>query len=115
MASFAYGQSKKVHINITLIISRMPRIPKFIIFGLMSILSAVTAGVMAYSAYIQIGYSIKNHLITDVLYWPKTPLFVVEFISLLALTVVLIFDTIMIFAALKDDDVAAEVVSTWSD
>jgi TRAP-type C4-dicarboxylate transport system permease small subunit len=115
IASFAYGQSQKAHINITLIISRIPRLPRFLLFGLMSILSTGTAVAMTYAAFLEIQSSMVRNKITEVLNWPMTPLYVVEFISLLALTIVLLFDTIMVFAAIKDDDIAKHVQSTWSD
>ena len=39
--SFAYGQSKKTHINMTIVIARFPRALRFILFTLMSILSII--------------------------------------------------------------------------
>ena len=43
IASFAYAQSKKSHINMTLVIKFFPRSLKFLIYGLMGILSTATA------------------------------------------------------------------------
>ena len=35
-AAFAYGQSKKAHINMTIVIARFPRPVRFVIFSIMS-------------------------------------------------------------------------------
>ena len=48
--SFAYGQSKKTHINMTIVIAHFPRALRFVIFTIMSVLSVLAAGAMTYAA-----------------------------------------------------------------
>ena len=76
--AFAYGQSKKSHINMTIIIVHFPRPLRFIIFTLMGILSVLAAGAMTYAAAVQTGVAISTGYMTEVLYIPLWPFYVIE-------------------------------------
>ena len=113
-ASLAYGQGCKAHVNTTLIISHFPRIPKFLVFGLMQALSAVAAGLWTYGAYIQIFESIRTNTVTAVLKIPLYPFFVFEFVTMIMFTLILAWDTIVIFAAVKNDWCAEHTTGSWA-
>jgi TRAP-type C4-dicarboxylate transport system permease small subunit len=115
LASFAYGQSKKVHINMTMIIKHLPRVIKFPLFGLMSLLSTATATFMGYAALLQVKTAMAIDMKTEVLYMPKWPFYLIEAVCLFALALVLLYDTIMAFAATGNKKAAESVVSTWND
>jgi TRAP-type C4-dicarboxylate transport system permease small subunit len=115
LASFAYGQSKKAHINMTMIIKHLPTWLKFPIFGFMGLLSSITCAVTGYATFQRIGVAYEGHLITEMLGIVKWPFVVVATICLFALAIVLLFDTIMAFVATKNKDIADHVMSTWSD
>jgi len=115
LASLAYGQSKKAHINMTMIIKHLPRVIKFPLFGLMGLLSTATAAFMGYAAVLQIQTAMSIDMKTEVLYMPKWPFYLIEAICLLTLALVLLYDTIMAFAATGNKKIAEAVVGTWND
>ena len=112
--AFAYGQSKKSHINMTIVIVHFPRPLRFSLFTLMSILSVLAAGVMTYAAAVQTGVSASTGYMTEVLYIPLWPFYVVETVAMGIFTLALIFDTILSFIAIFREDYAKMIQAEWS-
>lgn len=115
LASFAYAQSKKAHINMTMIIKHLPKFIKFPLFGLMGLLSTATAGFMGYAAVLQVQNALAIDMKTEVLYMPKWPFYTIEAICLFALAIVLLYDTVVAFMATKNKKAEEIVVSSWND
>lgn len=115
MASFAYAQSQKAHINMSLIIKRFPRVIKFSLFGLMGLLSTGTAGVVGYAAFVQAGNAIAKGTQTTVLGIPMFPFYYIESAAMFVFAIALLFDTIMAFMALGSKQMEEIVVSSWAD
>ena len=113
-ASFAYGQSKKAHINMTLIIAKFPRPLRFAVFSLMSLLSVVAAGAMTWAAYVQILDCLNKGYMTEVLYIPLWPFYVVECVAMAVFTIVLLYDTVLYVIAIFRDDFAEMIQKDWS-
>ena len=113
-ASFAYAQTKKTHINMTILIERFPRAIRFALFTLMSILSVFASGALTYAAYYQGGVALDLGTATEVLYIPLYPFFYVQAIAMAAFTFVLIFDTVMPVIAIFKEDFAQHVMSKWT-
>jgi len=113
-ASFAYAQTKKTHINMTILIRVFPRVIRFILFTLMDILSVIAAGALTYAAFYQGGVSFDIGTATEVLYIPLYPFFYVQALAMAAFVIVLLFDTVMSFIAIFRDDFAEHVMSEWS-
>jgi len=112
--SFAYGQSKKAHINMTIVIAAFPRALRFILFTLMSVLSVLAAGVMTYAAGIQMGVALSTGYMTEVLYIPLWPFYLVETIAMGIFTLALIYDTVLYVIAIFRDDFAKMIQAEWS-
>ena len=112
--AFAYGQSKKSHINMTIVIVHFPRPLRFALFTLMSILSVLAAGVMTYAAAVQTGVSASTGYMTEVLYIPLWPFYVVETVAMGIFTLALIFDTVLSFIAIFREDYAKMIQAEWS-
>jgi len=112
--AFAYGQSKKTHINMTIVIAKFPRAVRFIIFTIMSVLSVLAAGAMTYAAGVQTGVAISTGYMTEVLYIPLWPFYVVETLAMAIFTLALIYDTVLYVAAIFRDDFAEMVQADWS-
>ena len=112
--AFAYGQSKKTHINMTIVIAKFPRAVRFVIFTIMSILSVLAAGAMTYAAGVQTGVAISTGYMTEVLYIPLWPFYVVETVAMAIFTLALIYDTILYVVAIFRDDFAEMVQADWS-
>ena len=113
-AAFAYGQSMKAHINMTIIIAKFPRPVRFIVFSLMSILSVFAAGAMTYAAAVQTGVTIDTGYVTEVLYIPLWPFYIVETLAMGVFTLVLIYDTILYIIAIWREDFAKMIQTKWS-
>ena len=112
--SFAYAQSKKAHINMTILIAVFPRVIRFILFTLMSVISVVAAGAMTYAAAIQMNVAITTGYMTEVLYIPLWPFYLVETIAMAIFTLALIYDTVLYVIAIFRDDYAAMIQEQWS-
>ena len=113
-AAFAYGQSKKAHINMTILIALMPRPVRFAIFSLMSILSIIAAGAMTYAAVIQLTVSLEKNYMTEVLYIPLWPFYVVEILAMAVFTLAIIYDTVLYIISIWREDFAEMVQADWS-
>jgi len=113
-AAFAYGQSEKAHINMTIVIAKFPRAVRFTLFSLMSILSVLAAGAMTYAALAQTLVAIDSGYMTEVLYIPLYPFYIVETLSMLIFTLALIYDTVLYVIAIFRDDYAQMVQEHWS-
>jgi len=112
--SFAYGQSKKTHINMTIVIAKFHRAPRFILFTLMSILSVLAAGAMTYAAAAQTLVCLDKNYMTEVLYVPLWPFYVVETLAMAIFTLALIYDTVLYAISIFRDDFAEMVQADWS-
>jgi TRAP-type C4-dicarboxylate transport system permease small subunit len=99
MASFAYGQSKKTHINITLIVRILPRFLKFFVFGLMELLSTATAFAVGYAAVVQAKSSMVKGAVTSVLLIPLYPFYYIEAIAMFVFSLVLFYDAVLVIMA----------------
>jgi len=113
-AAFAYGQSKKAHINMTILIALLPRAVRFALFSLMSLLSIFAAGAMTYAAAVQLGVTIDMGYMTEVLYIPLWPFYVVETVAMGVFTLTLLYDTILYIIAIWREDFAEMVQAEWS-
>ena len=113
-ASFAYAQTKKTHINMTILIEKFPRSVRFVIFTLMSLLSVFAAGALSYAAFYQGGVAFELGTATEVLYIPLYPFFYVQAVAMAAFVIVLLFDTIMSVIAIFNEDLAKHIMSGWS-
>lgn len=99
-SSFAYAQTQRSHINVTIIVERLPRRFKHAVLGLMSLLSVAISATLSYAAYRQSGLSLADSTVTGVLYIPLFPFFVIETIAMVFFTIILIIDTYIIFAGM---------------
>ena len=112
--AFAYAQSKKAHINMTIFIAMLPRALRFTLFTLMSILSVVAAGAMTYAAAVQTGVSIAQGYMTEVLYIPLYPFYIVETVAMAIFTVTILYDTVLYSIAIFRDDFAKMIQAEWT-
>ncbi len=112
--SFAYGQSKKAHINMTILIAVFPRALRFILFTLMSILSVIAAGAMTYAACTQMLVAISSNYMTEVLYIKLWPFYLVETLAMGVFTLALLYDTVLYTIAIFRDDYAKMIQADWS-
>jgi len=115
MAAFAYGQYKKSHINMTMLLKRLPNPVKFGLFGLMGLLSSATAIFAGYAAQKQVGVSLTKNYVTEVLLFPKWPFYTLEAVCFFVFAVLLLYDGILSLMAIGNKEIADKVTSTWTD
>lgn len=113
-ACLAYGETNDAHVHTTLFIAKLPRTLKFIIYGAVSVLATFASGFWAYALRIQIAESIRKNTVTDVLKIPLYPFYIIAFICVIVLTVCLAWHMIKNFLAIKNDQYAEEITSTWA-
>ncbi len=114
MASFAYAQSQKAHINMGMIIRRFPRPLGLGIFSLMGLLSAATAGAVGYAAVLQAQSAMERNAVTAVLNIPLFPFYYVEAIAMFIFAAVLLYDAVLAAVAIRNKEYAEVVISTWA-
>jgi TRAP-type C4-dicarboxylate transport system permease small subunit len=98
--SFAYAQVKRSHINVTVVVERLPRLPRHLIMALMSLLSTSIAAVLTYAAYRQSNIAAATSSQTGILAIPLAPFFYVETIAMVIFTLILLVDTYVILAGI---------------
>lgn len=112
--AFAYGQTQKTHINMTLLLARMPRVPQMICFAVMGVLSTGMSAVMTYAAGVQIFAAHQAGTVTGMLHIPLWPFYIVECAAMGFFTLTLLYDAVLSVGAIFSDALSAEVRSSWS-
>ena len=113
-ASFAYTQSLRGHVHVTMFIAKFPKHLRFIVYGLTGVFSTVAAVVLTYAAAIQTNYSMTAGTKTGVLGVPLYPFFAVECFCMGVFAVTLAWDVVKSFIALGNQEVADDIQSSWS-
>jgi TRAP-type C4-dicarboxylate transport system permease small subunit len=105
-ASFAYGQTTKTHINMPLIIEKLPRVLRNGLFGFLSLVSTGTCALLTYGAYskFMVAYASFRPEVTGVLRIPYWPFYIVEIVACGFFCLILLLDTIIIFAGIKSKE-----------
>ncbi len=111
--AFAYAQTKKKHINMTIIIGRFPRVPRFVSFALTSLASVVAAGALTWAAAVQGSVALSYGYTTEVLYIPLFPFYYIEAVAMGVFTLALLYDAVLAVLAVFRADVAAVVERDW--
>jgi TRAP-type C4-dicarboxylate transport system permease small subunit len=113
-AAFAYAQSKKAHINMTILINVFPKALKFLVYGLMGLLSAGVAAIVGYAAILQALSAIDKGTITSVLMIPMYPFYYIEAGAMFVFALSLLYDAILAFIAIFSNKHAEIVTSNWT-
>lgn len=114
MASFAYAQSKKAHINMTILVKLFPRLLRFLVFGLMGLLSAAAAAIVGYAAVLQAQSAIVKGTITSVLAIPMYPFYYIEAAAMLVFALALLYDALLTFLAIFNKKYEEIVTTGWT-
>ena len=113
-SSWAYTQTKHGHIHVTMFVGFMPRVLKFICFGLTSLISVATMIFAARGAYRGILEKMASREATGTLLIPFWPLYIFMFLAFALMAVVLFCDALKAIGAIVDDELAEEVTSSWT-
>lgn len=113
-SGLAYTESKRGHICVTMLLGAFPRAVRFAVFGLMQLTSTAMSFYVAYAAYSQTLVSLKTKTCTTVLQIPLYPFYAVESVCMVLFGVALLWASVKSFAAIRNDEMAEEIQSSWS-
>ena len=115
MASYAYGQTNHTHINMGLIIGKFHPVPKYLLSGILELISTGIAAVLGYAAFQQAQFAMAKGTVTGALFIPWYPFYYLEGVCMFVLALVLLYDTIMMFAAVgKNEEIRKYVDGIFS-
>ena len=112
--SWAYTQTEHGHIHVVMFVRMMPQKLRFFCFGLTALLSTVTMGFATYALIGAIKSKMASGECTGTLLIPYWPFYAIEFIAFLVFTLALLCDTIKAIIAMFDNEVAEDVMKSWS-
>lgn len=112
-ASFAYGQTQKTHVHMTLFIAQLPGRLKFIPFAFCSLVTTVMSAIVTYASLIQANNKAATNSVTGILHIPYAPFYYLEVVCMVVFTLVLLYDLILSILAIFKDDYAELVSGTW--
>lgn len=110
--SFAYLQSCKGHVSVNLLVDRFPAKVRTVILGLCYAVATICGALWSYGAFSQGIYNITSGSETALLKIPYWPFYLIEGVCMAMFTIVMLLDTITLFAALGSKGLAEEV-SHW--
>lgn len=109
-AAFAYGQTQKTHVHMTLFIDKLPARGKYLIYMLGHILSTVMCGLLTYAMGTQTVRELTGHTTTGILKIPYWPFYLLSVIAMAIFTFTLVYDIVDCF--LKMIGKTAEIQDT---
>lgn len=113
-ASFAYTQTKKMHVRVTLFLNIFPWRIHTLLNGLWELLCAGVAGVVGYSAFVQAAYLLKKNWASDVLRFPIAPFYYFEGILMFVFALAILVDAVRYFYAVTNKEYAEKTFKEYS-
>lgn len=111
-AAFAYGQTRKTHIHMTLLVNALPGGWKYVPFSLTSLLSSLIAGITTYAAFRQAANIFSRGSVSGILHIPYFPFYYLAAVCMAIYTLDLLYDAIIaVLAIFKEDH--REAASGW--
>ena len=111
--SWAYAQSKHGHIHVTLFVQRMPQKLRFVCFAITSYLSTIIMAIGTYAVWIVTWSKKSSGECTGTLLIPYWPFYLLEFISFVIFTILLLRDSLKATVAIVDKEMAEEIQASW--
>ena len=112
-AAFAFTQTEKAHVHVTLFVSKLPKPVGMFIFGFLGVLSTSAAVFCAYSMVEQGKFSFEKYTTTAVLLIPLYPFFYIAGVCMYIFAVVLLWDSVKSFIGIKNEEICKEIRSAW--
>lgn len=112
-ASFAYGQTNRSHIHVTMFVSKFPRPVGMALFGIFSLLSFIGCALMAYALVLQGQYAFTAGTWTPVLQIPLYPFFYIAAVCSAVFAITILWDAIKSLVGIGSKEWADDIASTW--
>ena len=113
-ASFAYCQSERWHVHITMIIRLLPQKLRFAFYSLTGLVSTAVAGLLVYAAVQQAYLAFDRNFLSGVLRFPIYPTFWLMAVTMSFFTLALFYDVIRSVIAMFNKEFAEEIQKDWS-
>lgn len=112
-AAIIYSQTEKAHINLFLILLRLPEKLAGIIYAVDLLIVTAVAGAITYAMFSQAAYAVSKHLVSALLLIPYAPFNYAAAVCMMAFTVIMAGDTIVAAAGVFNKDYREYVRGTW--
>lgn len=113
-ASFAYCQSERGHVHVTMFLMLMPQKLRFFLYTVTGLLSTAVGFFVGYASILQAQLATTSHYTTGVLKFATYPFFWVESITMFIFAIAMLYDVVRSTIAIFNKDFADEIQSTWS-
>ena len=115
MASFAYAQSQKAHINMGMVLKRFPRpLALALLFVHGAYCLRPRPAPWATPPSCRPNPQWRRNAVTSVLEIPLYPFYYVEAVAMFFFAVVLLYDAVLAVMAIRNDKYAEMVISSWA-
>ena len=110
-ASFAYTQTERGHVMITILCDKYPPKMRFIAFVFNNAVCVDASVMVAVAAYNQGNLAVDSNYTTAILKIPTAPFYYIECVAMIVLALAFLLDVIKNFVGLFNKDVAKELLS----
>jgi TRAP-type C4-dicarboxylate transport system permease small subunit len=93
-ASFAYCQSERGHVHVTMFLTLMPQKLRFFLYSFTGLLSTAIGFFVGYAAVLQAQLATASHYTTGVLKFVTYPFFWVEAVTMFVFAIAMLFDVV---------------------
>lgn len=112
-ASFAYCQTMRGHIQVTMILRLLPRRAVFVIYTITSILTALAMSFVAFAASEQAIYVMERGFVSDTLKFATYPFIWIECICMVIFALACIMDTLQSACAIFHPELQDKLLAEW--
>lgn len=113
-ASFAYTQTQKGHVSVTMFLRMMPQKVKFVIYTITSFLSAFLSVLITYGTLRQSTVCFAKNYVTQNLGIPYGPFYIIAGIGMALFSIVLLADAVFSAIGIFKKEIADEIEAEWS-
>jgi len=112
-SSFAYCQTLRGHIQVTMILRLLPKRAVFVIYSITSALTAVIMCFVAYAASQQAMYIMEKGFHSDTLHFVTHPFIWIECVCMIVFALACILDTVQSVHAIFHEEEQDKLLAEW--
>ena len=112
-SSFAYCQTLRGHIQVTMILRLLPNRAVFIIYSITSALTAIIMCFVSYAAAQQALYVMEKGFRSDTLHFVTYPFFFLECICMAVFALACVLDTVQSVHAIFNEEEQEKLLAEW--
>ena len=112
-AAFAFTQTHRGHVHVTLFVSKLPKKLGMVIFGLLGLLSTAASVFCAYAIVEQGNYSYTAGTHTGVLLIPLYPFYYIAAFCTVIFAITLLWDSVKCFIGISSEECCMDIRSSW--